>query len=60
MEGKKANLIVTDPPYNVKYEGTAGKIQNDNLSADAFFNFLFDSFTNMEKALASDGSIYVV
>ncbi|MFV0503740.1 MAG: site-specific DNA-methyltransferase [Lachnospirales bacterium] len=59
MEGKKANLIVTDPPYNVKYEGTAGKIQNDNLSADAFFNFLFDCFTNMEKALASDGSIYV-
>ncbi|WP_077852854.1 site-specific DNA-methyltransferase [Clostridium felsineum] len=59
MEGKKANLIVTDPPYNVKYEGTAGKIQNDNLSSDAFFNFLFDSFSNMEKVLAADGSIYV-
>lgn len=59
MEGKKANLIVTDPPYNVKYEGTAGKIQNDNLSSDAFFNFLFDSFSNMEKVLADDGSIYV-
>jgi len=59
MDGKKANLIVTDPPYNVKYEGTAGKIQNDNLSADAFFNFLFDSFSNMEKVLADDGSIYV-
>ena len=59
MDGKKANLIVTDPPYNVKYEGTAGKIQNDNLSAEAFFNFLFDSFSNMEKALATDGSIYV-
>ena len=59
MDGKKANLIVTDPPYNVKYEGTAGKIQNDDLSADAFFNFLFDSFSNMEKVLADDGSIYV-
>lgn len=59
MDGKKANLIVTDPPYNVKYEGTAGKIQNDNLSDDAFFNFLFDSYTNMEKVLANDGSIYV-
>lgn len=59
MDGKKANLIVTDPPYNVKYEGTAGKIQNDNLSADAFFNFLFASFSNMEKVLADDGSIYV-
>lgn len=31
MAGKKANLIVTDPPYNVNYEGSAGKIQNDNL-----------------------------
>lgn len=59
MDGKKANLIVTDPPYNVKYEGTAGKIKNDNLSADAFFNFLLDSFANMEKVLADDGSIYV-
>ena len=59
MDGKKANLIVTDPPYNVKYEGTAGKIQNDNLSSDAFFNFLFDSFSNMAKVIADDGSIYV-
>ena len=59
MDGKKANLIVTDPPYNVKYEGTAGKIQNDNLSSDAFFNFLFDSFSNMEKVITDDGSIYV-
>ena len=59
MDDKKANLIVTDPPYNVKYEGTAGKIKNDNLSADAFFNFLLDSFSNMEKVLADDGSIYV-
>lgn len=59
MDGKKANLIITDPPYNVKYEGNAGKIQNDNLSADAFFHFLFDSFSNMEKCLADNGSIYV-
>ena len=59
MDDKKANLIVTDPPYNVKYEGTAGKIKNDNLSADAFFSFLLDSFRNMEKVLADDGSIYV-
>lgn len=30
MDGKLANLTVTDPPYNVNYEGTAGKIKNDN------------------------------
>lgn len=59
MDGKTANLVVTDPPYNVNYEGAAGKLQNDNMSGDAFYSFLFDSFTNIEKHLAQDGSIYV-
>ena len=59
MDCKTANLAVTDPPYNVNYEGTAGKLQNDNMSDDAFYHFLFDSFTNIEKHLAQDGSIYV-
>ncbi len=59
MDGKTANLAVTDPPYNVNYEGAAGKLQNDNMSDDAFYHFLFDSFTNIEKHLAQDGSIYV-
>lgn len=58
MDGKKANLIVTDPPYNVNYEGTAGKIKNDNLSDDAFYIFLFAAFAEMERALEADGSIY--
>lgn len=59
MDGKKANLVVTDPPYNVDYEGSAGKIKNDNLSGEAFYNFLLDAFTNIEKVMASDASIYV-
>ena len=59
MEGKKANLVVTDPPYNVNYEGTAGKIQNDNMASEKFFDFLFDAFSNMEKVMADDASIYV-
>ena len=59
MEGRKANLVITDPPYNVNYEGTAGKIQNDNLASDAFFDFLFDAFSNIEKVMADDASIYV-
>lgn len=59
MEGKQANLVVTDPPYNVNYEGTAGRIQNDNMSDDAFYHFLLDAFTNIEKSLTQDGSIYV-
>lgn len=56
---KKVNLIITDPPYNVNYEGTAGKIKNDNLSDDAFYNFLYDAFSMMRAYLADDGSIYV-
>lgn len=59
MNSKKANLVVTDPPYNVNYQGTAGKIKNDNLENDKFYQFLFDAFTCMEKAMADDASIYV-
>lgn len=59
MEDKKANLVVTDPPYNVNYEGSAGKIKNDNMNTDKFYNFLLDAFSNMEKVMADDASIYV-
>ena len=59
MEGKAANLVVTDPPYNVNYEGTAGKIKNDHMAGDAFYQFLLDAFTQMEKVMAQDASIYV-
>jgi len=59
MDGKQANLVVTDPPYNVNYEGSAGKIKNDNMENDAFYKFLFDAFTNTEKVMAQDASIYV-
>ena len=44
MQGKKANLVVTDPPYNVNYEGSAGKIKNDNMAAEKFYQFLLDAF----------------
>lgn len=59
MQGQKANLVVTDPPYNVNYEGTAGKIKNDNMADEKFYQFLLDAFVNMEKAMANDASIYV-
>ena len=55
----KANLIITDPPYNVNYEGSAGKIKNDNMASEKFYQFLLDAFSCMEKALADDGSVYV-
>ncbi len=59
MESKKANLVVTDPPYNVAYEGVAGTIQNDNLKDDEFYKFLFAAFVNMEQNMERDASIYV-
>ena len=41
MEGRRANLVLTDPPYNVNVEETAGKIQNDNMPDEDFYKFLF-------------------
>lgn len=59
MNGHKANLVITDPPYNVNYEGSAGKIKNDNMANDTFYQFLLDAFTNTESVMADDASIYV-
>ena len=59
MDGKKANLVVTDPPYNVNYEGSAGKIKNDNMENGRFYQFLLDAFACMEKVMENDASIYV-
>ncbi len=59
MDGKLANLVVTDPPYNVNYEGSAGKIKNDNMENEAFYEFLLAAFTNAEAVMSQDASIYV-
>lgn len=57
--GSLMDMIFTDPPYNVDYEGTAGKIQNDKQEDSAFYNFLLDAFTNMFTSIKAGGSIYV-
>ena len=59
MDGKRANLVLTDPPYNVDVEEYAGKIKNDNMSAEDFYKFLFAMFVNVEQNMESDASIYV-
>lgn len=59
MDGQKANLVLTDPPYGVDVEETAGKIQNDNLPDEQFHDFLLSAFRCMNANLADDGSIYV-
>ena len=59
MDGQQANLVLTDPPYNVDVEETAGKIMNDNMGDQEFYNFLLSAYRCMHANLADDGSIYV-
>ncbi|HZK10301.1 MAG TPA: site-specific DNA-methyltransferase [Clostridia bacterium] len=59
MDEKQANLTVTDPPYNVNYEGAAGKIKNDNMGDEAFYDFLLAAFKNSEAVMSKDASIYI-
>ncbi len=59
MGDSKANLVITDPPYNVNYEGSAGKIKNDNMADTVFYDFLLAAFQNTESVMADDASIYV-
>jgi DNA modification methylase len=62
MDGNKANLVVTDPPYNVNY--SAGKenervIKNDNMEDKKFYEFLLAAFKNIYENLEDGGAIYV-
>ncbi len=59
MDGKKANLVVTDPPYGISYEGGQGKIKNDDLQGEDFYKFLLAAFKNLEAVMSDDASIYV-
>lgn len=62
MEGVQADMVFTDPPYNVDYEGKtkdALKIKNDKMSEDKFYTFLYDSFVSMYQAAKPGAPIYV-
>jgi site-specific DNA-methyltransferase (adenine-specific) len=60
METKKIDLIVTDPPYNVDYQGSNGlKIMNDKMSNDSFYDFLYDFYVSANEFLKDGGAWYV-
>lgn len=62
MNNQLADLIVTDPPYNVNYEGKTGdnlKIMNDNMENNQFYSFLESAFINLYESIKNGGSIYV-
>lgn len=62
MEGKKADLLLTDPPYNVAYEGKtkdALTIENDKMGGEEFREFLVSAFTAAVSVLKEGGGFYV-
>ena len=56
LQGEHAALVVTDPPYNVAYQGAAGTIQNDDLG-DGFKDFLVSALKPMLERC--DGACYI-
>ena len=62
MNGRKADMLLTDPPYNVEYEGGTDDrltIQNDSMENDLFLRFLKTVFDIMYSILKPGGSFYV-
>ena len=60
MDGRKANLVLTDPPYNVGFESSSGlKIKNDSQKSEQFYNFLLSAFRSIADNLESGGSAYI-
>lgn len=60
VDGESVDMIFTDPPYNVDYEGSTGmKIQNDKQKDAEFLEFLTLAFANMAASLKLGGAVYV-
>jgi len=62
MDGQRADLVITDPPYNVDYEGKTKdklKIQNDKMEDTTFRTFLKDAFLNIDMNLKPGGVFYI-
>ena len=60
FENELADLVVTDPPYNVNYEGSNGlKIANDNMSDSDFYQFLYDFYSALNTYVKKGGAWYV-
>lgn len=60
MNGKLADLLLTDPPYNVNISNSQGmKIENDNMLNEQFKEFLYKCFKNAATNLKNGGSFYV-
>lgn len=60
MGNEMADILITDPPYNVNYEGGTGmKIQNDNMDDTMFLYFLHDAFLAANNAMRKGAAFYI-
>lgn len=62
MNSETADLVLTDPPYNVDYEGKTKdrlKIENDNQEDENFLLFLKKAFYNFKQHLKNGGAFYI-
>lgn len=64
MDGNKADMLLTDPPYNVDYTGKASeletrKIENDKMKDSAFQDFLTSAFSNAAENMKAGGVFYI-
>ena len=62
MDGHKVDMVLTDPPYNVDYEGKtddALTIQNDQMDDGKFFDFLLEAFKRISESMKLGSSFYI-
>ena len=62
MDGQKANLWLTDPPYNIAYEGGSKKrkaIENDSMGSDDFRQFLRDAYAVADMHICPGAAFYI-
>lgn len=62
MGGEQADMLLTDPPYNVNYEGKTKdklKIKNDKMDNDNFRQFLTDAFSNADMVMKPGAVFYI-
>ena len=59
LNGELMDMVLTDPPYNVNYQGTAGTIINDNMKSSEFRQFLKKAFINIRTSLKNGCSFHI-
>ncbi len=58
-DGAVIDMLLTDPPYNIDYNGSAGKIMNDNMDSDSFRFFLRDAFVSARSVMKAGAVFHI-